>query len=136
MRPSRAATRASTSSTSASPARRVVEECRRDQWGWVSKRLSAGQTAGHTVPFIPPRFMRIFEARPGYPFFLVPFITVLGVKWGLWMLSVLITVAGVLAFLVLRTLRAPTVASRTRTGPLLRRRAARPPYDPWPRACC
>lgn len=76
--------------------------------GWVSKRLSAGQTAGHTVPFMPPRFMRIFEARPGYPVFLVPFITVLGVKWGLWTSSVLITVTGgVLAFLVLRTLRAP-----------------------------
>lgn len=97
-----------------SPARRVVEECRREQWRWVSKRLRAGQTSGHTVPFMPPRFMRIFEARPGYPVFLVPFVTVLGVQWGLWASSVLVTVAGgVLAFLVLRTLRAPTVAALT-----------------------
>ncbi|WP_405882065.1 hypothetical protein OG762_27665 [Streptomyces sp. NBC_01136] len=97
-----------------SPARQVVEECRREQWQWVSKRLRAGQTSGHTVPFMPPRFMRIFETRPGYPAFLVPFVTVLGVPWGLWTSSVLITVTGgVLAFLVLRTLRAPTVAALT-----------------------
>jgi hypothetical protein len=95
-----------------SPTKRVMEECRRDQWRGVSKRLAAGETAGHTVPFMPLRFMRIFEVRPGYPALLVPFITVLGVKWGLWASSVLITVAGgVLAFLVLRTLRAPTVAA-------------------------
>lgn len=57
---------------------------------------------------------RVVEECPGYPVFLVPFITVLGVKWGLWTSSVLITVTGgVLAFLVLRTLRAPTVAALT-----------------------
>ncbi|AVH61403.1 MULTISPECIES: hypothetical protein [Streptomyces] len=92
-----------------SPTRRVMEECRRDLWRGVSQRLRARETAGHTVPFMPPRFMRIFEARPGYPALLVPFITVLGVKWGLWASGVAITVTGgVLAFLVLRTLRAPT----------------------------
>lgn len=97
-----------------SPTQRVMEECRRDQWRGVSKRLRAGETAGHTVPFMPPRFMRIFEVRPGYPALLVPFITVLGVKWGLWASSVVITVAGgVLAFLVLRTLRVSTRAALT-----------------------
>lgn len=97
-----------------SPTRRVFEECRSEQWQGVSKRLRAGQTSGHTVPFMSARFMRIFEARPGYPALLAPFVTVLGVKWGVWTSSVLITAAGgVLAFLVLRALRAPTVAALT-----------------------
>lgn len=98
----------------ASPTRRVVEECRRAEWRGVSARLAAGQTAGHTVPFMPPRFMRIFEVRPGYPVLLVPFVTVFGVTWGLWASSVLVTVAGgVLVFLVLRTLRTSTGAALT-----------------------
>ncbi|MFG2438918.1 hypothetical protein [Streptomyces sp. NPDC048508] len=98
----------------ASPTRRVVEECRRAEWRGVSARLAAGQTAGRTVPFMPPRFMRIFEVRPGYPVLLVPFVTVLGVTWGLWVSSVLVTVAGgVLVFLVLRTLRTSTGAALT-----------------------
>ncbi|MFD4544893.1 hypothetical protein [Streptomyces sp. NPDC058466] len=97
-----------------SPTRRVMEECRRNESRGESRRLRAGETAGHTVPFMPPRFMRIFEVRPGYPALLLPFITVLGVKWGIWTSSVLITVAGgVLAFLVLRTLRAPTGTALT-----------------------
>ncbi|MGW7606195.1 hypothetical protein ACWGKW_02725 [Streptomyces sp. NPDC054766] len=98
----------------ASPTRRVVAECRRDEWRGVSARLAAGQTAGHTVPFMSARFMRIFEARPGYPMLLVPFVTVLGVKWGLWASGVAVTVAGgVLVFLLLRTLRVSTGAALT-----------------------
>lgn len=98
----------------ASPTRRVVAECRRDQWRGVSARLASGPTAGRIVPFMPPRFMRIFEVRPGYPVFLLPFVTVLGVTWGLWASAVLVTVAGgVLVFLVLRTLRASTGAALT-----------------------
>jgi hypothetical protein len=98
----------------ASPTRRVVAQCRRDQWRIVSARLAAGQTAGHTLPFLSARFMRIFEARPGYPVLLVPFVTVLGVTWGLWAAGVAVTVAGgVLVFLVLRTLRTSTGAALT-----------------------
>lgn len=98
----------------ASPTRRVVAQCRRDEWRGVSARLAAGQTAGHTVPFMSARFMRIFEARPGYPVLLVPFVTVLGVKWGLWASGVAVTVAGgVLVFLLLRTLRVSTGAALT-----------------------
>ncbi|MFE4700654.1 hypothetical protein ACFRIC_26695 [Streptomyces sp. NPDC056738] len=97
-----------------SPTRRVVAECRREQWRGVSARLAAGPTTGHTVPFMPPRFMRIFEARPGYPVLLVPFVTVLGVTWGLWASAVAVTVAGgVLVFLLLRTLRTSTGAALT-----------------------
>ncbi|MFE9835090.1 hypothetical protein ACFYP4_08080 [Streptomyces sp. NPDC005551] len=97
-----------------SPTRRVTEECRREQWRQVDGRLRAGQTAGHTVPFMPSRFMRIFEARPGYPVLLVPFVTVLGVTWGLWAAGVLVTVVGgVFAFLVLRTVRAPARVALT-----------------------
>ncbi|MET8446941.1 hypothetical protein [Streptomyces sp. NPDC005209] len=87
------------------PTRQVESECRDDEWQRVDRRLRAGQTEGHIVPFVSPRLKRIFEVRPGYPVFLVPFVTVLGVTWGVWLASVLVTVAGgVLAFLILRTL--------------------------------
>ncbi|MGV9287881.1 hypothetical protein [Streptomyces sp. NPDC003719] len=90
------------------PTDRVVADCRAREWGQVEPRLAAGQTGGHTVPYMPERFMRIFEARPGYPVFLVPFVTAFGVTWGLWAASVVIACAGgVLAFLVLRTLSVP-----------------------------
>ncbi|MFF3332157.1 hypothetical protein ACFYWX_21770 [Streptomyces sp. NPDC002888] len=89
------------------PTARVMAECRAAEWRNVEARLRAGQTGGHTVPFMPERFMRIFEVRPGYPVFLVPFVTVFGVTWGVWAASVVVTVSGgVLAFLILRTLRA------------------------------
>ncbi|WP_307167603.1 hypothetical protein [Streptomyces rishiriensis] len=90
------------------PGRRIAAECRKRQWREVDARLRAGQTGGHTVPFMPERFMRIFEARPGYPVFLVPFITLFGVTWGVWLAGVAVTAAGgVLVFLILRTRRAP-----------------------------
>ncbi len=90
------------------PAARVMAECRAERWRRVEARLRAGQTGGHTVPFTRERFMRIFEARPGYPVFLLPFLTLFGVTWGVWAAGVAVTVAGgLLAFLVLRTLRAP-----------------------------
>ncbi len=92
----------------ADPSARVLAECRAREWRNVDARLRAGQTAGHTVPFMPERFMRIFEARPGYPVFLVPFVTLFGVTWGMWLAGVVVTVAGgVLVFLTLRTLRVP-----------------------------
>ncbi|GAA3504018.1 hypothetical protein GCM10019016_111310 [Streptomyces prasinosporus] len=87
------------------PAPRVLRECRERELGQVEARLAAGQTGGHTVPFMPERFMRIFEARPGYPVFLAPFVALLGVTWGVWAASVVVACAGgVLAFLVLRAL--------------------------------
>ncbi|WP_420857035.1 hypothetical protein, partial [Streptomyces chilikensis] len=90
----------------ASPARDVTARCRSDHWRTVEERLEAGQTGGHTTPFMSERFQRIFEVRPGYPAFLVPFVGLLGVKWGLWTAGVAVTSScGVLAFLVLRTLR-------------------------------
>lgn len=96
------------------PTERVMAECRAAEWRNVGARLRAGQTGGHTVPFMSERFMRIFEARPGYPVFLVPFVTVFGVTWGVWAASVVVTVAGgVLAFLVLRGLRAPLPSALT-----------------------
>ncbi|MPY60635.1 hypothetical protein FNH08_26870, partial [Streptomyces spongiae] len=93
---------------------RVAEQCRDSLWRDVDKRLRAGQTDGHTVPFSSERFMRIFEARPGYPALLVPFVTVFGVTWGVWLTSVLVAAAGgVLAFLVLRRLGAAPVVALT-----------------------
>ncbi|MBQ0828958.1 hypothetical protein [Streptomyces tagetis] len=92
----------------ADPTRRVADTCREREWRQVEPRLAAGQTAGHTVPYMSERFMRIFEVRPGYPVVLVPFIAVFGVTWGVWAASVAITVAGgVLVFLILRTLAVP-----------------------------
>ncbi|MFE9673654.1 hypothetical protein ACFYO5_05980 [Streptomyces sp. NPDC006259] len=92
----------------ADPSAEVFARCREREWRNVGARLAAGQTGGHTVPFMPDRFMRIFEARPGYPVFLVPFLAVFGVEWGMWAAGVVATVAGgVLVLLVLRSLRAP-----------------------------
>ncbi|MER5197700.1 hypothetical protein ACWD3J_00155 [Streptomyces sp. NPDC002755] len=100
------------------PGRRVAAACRKREWRNVDARLRAGQTGGHTVPFMPERFMRIFEARPGYPVFLLPFITLFGVTWGVWLAGVAVAAAGgVLVFLILRTLRAP--ASVCLTGQAL-----------------
>ncbi|MFF4561084.1 hypothetical protein [Streptomyces sp. NPDC001435] len=91
-----------------SPTRRVVAQCEADELGLVDRRLRAGQTDGHIAPFNAPRLRRIFEVRPGYPLFLVPFVTVFGVTWGVWLASVVVTAAGgALAFLILRTLAVP-----------------------------
>ncbi len=96
------------------PAPRVLQECREREWRAVEAGLAAGQTAGHTVPFMPERFMRIFEVRPGYPVVLLPFVTLFGATWGLWAAGVVITCAGgVLAFLVLRTLSVPVPLALT-----------------------
>ncbi|MGW0190001.1 hypothetical protein ACWDV7_30175 [Streptomyces sp. NPDC003362] len=99
------------------PAPRVTRDCRAAEWRVVERRLRAGQTGGHTLPYMPERFMRIFEVRPGYPVFLLPFVTVFGVLWGVWAASVVIAVAGgVLVFLILRTLRVPFPLSLTGQG--------------------
>ncbi|MFE5394693.1 hypothetical protein ACFQ9U_08995 [Streptomyces sp. NPDC056568] len=96
------------------PAERVASECRQRQWRQVEPRLAAGQTGGHTVPYMEERFMRIFEARPGYPAFLVPFVLAFGVTWGLWAAGVVLACAGgVLVFLILRTLSVPVPLALT-----------------------
>lgn len=90
----------------ASPAREVASACRSDHWRTVDERLRAGQTGGHTTPFMSERFQRIFEVRPGYPAFLAPFVATFGVKWGLWAAGVTVASScGVLVFLILRCLR-------------------------------
>ncbi|MGW2958392.1 hypothetical protein ACWDGI_07880 [Streptomyces sp. NPDC001220] len=97
-----------------SPAGRVFAECREDGLRRVETRLAAGRTDGHVVPFVGPRLRAIFEVRPGYPVLLLPFVTVFGVTWGVWLASVLVTAAGgVLAFLVLRTLSVPVPLALT-----------------------
>ncbi|GAA5079831.1 hypothetical protein GCM10023336_72590 [Streptomyces similanensis] len=97
-----------------SPAARVARKCRAELWRTVDARLRAGQSGGHTLPFMSERFMRIFEVRPGYPVFLVPFVTVLGATWGLWAAGVAVTAAGgVLVHLLLRTRRVPVPLALT-----------------------
>lgn len=96
------------------PAPRVRQECREQQWRRVEAQSADGRTGGHTVPFMPERFMRIFEVRPGYPVVLVPFVGLLGATWGLWAAGVVITCAGgVLAYLVLRRLSVPVPLALT-----------------------
>jgi hypothetical protein len=97
-----------------SPAARVAEECRRKLWRKVDRGLAAGRTDGPIAPFASERFQRIFEVRPGYPVLLAPFVAVFGAVWGVWLASVLIAAAGgVLAFLVLRAVRAPAPVALT-----------------------
>ncbi|MEV6122913.1 hypothetical protein AB0M23_20745 [Streptomyces sp. NPDC052077] len=92
----------------ADPGDAVTERCRAAEWRQVEPRLAAGRTGGHTVPYLAERYMAIFEARPGYPVFLVPFVLALGPVWGLWAAGVVIACAGgALVALVLRTLSAP-----------------------------
>ncbi|MET8946813.1 hypothetical protein ABZX30_25420 [Streptomyces sp. NPDC004542] len=96
------------------PTAQVFAECRAEEWRPVDRRLRAGQTDGHVVPFVGERLRRFFEARPGYPVFLVPFVTVFGVTWGVWAASVVVTVAGgALVFLILRTLSVPVPLALT-----------------------
>ncbi|WP_121702386.1 hypothetical protein [Streptomyces sp. E5N298] len=96
------------------PTAEVLAECRAREWAVVEPRLAAGQTGGHTVPYMPERFMAIFEARPGYPAFLVPFVLAFGPTWGLWSAGVVIAGAGgVLVFLLLRTLSVPVPLALT-----------------------
>ncbi|MFE3162892.1 hypothetical protein [Streptomyces sp. NPDC059224] len=97
-----------------SPAGRVFARCREDELRRVETRWAAGQGDGHIVPFVGPRLRAVFEVRPGYPLFLLPFVAALGVTWGVWLAGVLVTVAGgVLAFLVLRTLSVPVPLALT-----------------------
>ncbi|MFI8437439.1 hypothetical protein ACIGJO_27600 [Streptomyces sp. NPDC079020] len=63
-----------------------------------------GNTSGMTGPFLNSRFMAIYEARPGYPLLLVPFIAAFGLAPGVWLAGVTVTLAG--SVLVLATLRA------------------------------
>jgi hypothetical protein len=96
------------------PGPKARAECRRYYDERVGRRLRAGQTSGWTAPFMSERFMRIFEVRPGYPLLLVPFVTVLGVTWGVWAAGVVVAaVGGALVYLVLRTVGAPVELSLT-----------------------
>ncbi|WP_404815477.1 hypothetical protein [Streptomyces thermolineatus] len=82
--------------------------CERDLAARVKRRTAEGNTAGMVAPFTGSRFAAIFEARPGYPYVLAPFIACFGVVWGLWAASVVLTVlGGVVVLLVLRAAGAP-----------------------------
>ncbi|MFH9608727.1 hypothetical protein [Streptomyces sp. NPDC017448] len=86
------------------------EQCVRrlnDSMAYWTRR---GNTSGMTAPFANQRFMAIFEARPGYPLFLVPFVTVLGATWGLWLAGLLVALAG--SVCVLLALRAAGASRR------------------------
>ncbi|MEV7657289.1 hypothetical protein AB0O39_24325 [Streptomyces anulatus] len=86
------------------------EQCVRRLNDSVAYWTRQGNTEGMTAPFANRRFMAIFEARPGYPLFLVPFVTVLGPTWGLWLAGLAIALAG--SVCVLFTLRAAGASRR------------------------
>ncbi|MEU4028436.1 hypothetical protein [Streptomyces anulatus] len=86
------------------------EQCVRRLNDSVAYWTRHGNTEGMTAPFANQRFMAIFEARPGYPLFLVPFVTVLGTTWGLWLAGLVLALAG--SVCVLLTLRAAGVSRR------------------------
>ncbi|MEI7031918.1 hypothetical protein [Streptomyces pratensis] len=71
---------------------------------------SQGNSSGMTAPFARHRFMAIFEARPGYPLFLVPFLALFGTVWGLWLAGLAVALAG--SVCVLLTLRCAGASRR------------------------
>ncbi|MEU2796613.1 MULTISPECIES: hypothetical protein [unclassified Streptomyces] len=86
------------------------EQCVRRLNDSVAYWSGHGNTSGMTAPFANRRFMAIFEARPGYPLFLVPFTGAFGVTWGLWLAGLAVALAG--SVCVLLTLRAAGASRR------------------------
>ncbi|WP_394818350.1 hypothetical protein [Streptomyces griseus] len=96
--------------TSRKAAGESEEQCVRRLTDSVAYWSRHGNTSGMTAPFANQRFMAIFEARPGYPLFLVPFVTVFGATWGLWLAGLVVALAG--SVCVLLTLRAAGASRR------------------------
>ncbi|WP_334664677.1 hypothetical protein [Streptomyces cyaneofuscatus] len=86
------------------------EQCVRRLNDSVAHWSRNGNTSGMIAPFANHRFMAIFEARPGYPLFLVPFVTVFGAMWGLWLAGLVVALAG--SVCVLLTLRCAGASRR------------------------
>ncbi|WP_326702015.1 hypothetical protein [Streptomyces cyaneofuscatus] len=86
------------------------EQCVRRLNDSVAHWSRHGNTSGMTAPFANHRFMAIFEARPGYPLFLVPFVTLFGAMWGLWLAGLVVALAG--SVCVLLTLRCAGASRR------------------------
>ncbi|MGW4627366.1 hypothetical protein [Streptomyces rubiginosohelvolus] len=86
------------------------EQCVRRLEDSVAYWSRHGNTSGMTASFANQRFMAIFEARPGYPLFLVPFVAAFGITWGLWLAGLVIALAG--SVCVLLTLRAAGASRR------------------------
>ncbi|MGW7096523.1 hypothetical protein [Streptomyces sp. NPDC054874] len=96
--------------TSRKAAGESEERCVRRLNDSVAYWTDHGNTSGMTAPFANQRFMAIFEARPGYPLFLVPFVTAFGATWGLWLAGLVVALAG--SVCVLLTLRAAGASRR------------------------
>lgn len=96
--------------TSRKAAGESEESCVRRLNDSVAYWSDHGNTSGMTAPFANQRFMAIFEARPGYPLFLVPFVAAFGATWGLWLAGLVVALAG--SVCVLLTLRAAGASRR------------------------
>lgn len=80
------------------------QECERRLTATAAHWATHGNESGMTGPYANSRFMAIYEARPGYPLFLVPFLALFGLPWGIWLAGLTVALAG--GLLVLATLRA------------------------------
>ncbi|MEV6207039.1 hypothetical protein [Kitasatospora sp. NPDC051914] len=89
--------------TADTSAAETADECGKRLTASAAYWLEHGNTSGMTGPFLNHRYMAIFEARPGYPLLLVPFVSVFGLAWGIWLAGLAVTLAG--SLLVLAALR-------------------------------
>lgn len=73
----------------------------------VEQTTASVEQAARSTPQAVDRYSSIFRARPGYPLLAVPFVTVLGLSWGLWVPALCCgLLAGALVGTVLRVLGA------------------------------
>jgi hypothetical protein len=82
---------------------RVYARCLSQQQATVRAVERQGGVSGYMSLFSSPRMSAIYVGRPGYAVFLVPYIAVFGIAWGLWAAAVTVTVAA--AALVVALLR-------------------------------
>ncbi len=85
--------------------RTAERECRRTMGEHVTRNAGRTDVTGYMALFSDPRMSEIFATRPGYPLYTVPFVRGFGPVVGLWLASLVATVAASgLVVLVLRTL--------------------------------
>ncbi|WP_406349212.1 hypothetical protein OHA44_36645 [Streptomyces sp. NBC_00144] len=80
---------------------RAYRDCRKYEEDRVRAVTAQGGVSGYMSLFSTPRMSAIFATRPGYPALLVPYLAVLGLKWGLWAAAVTMTVAASALIVVL-----------------------------------
>lgn len=86
---------------------RAYAQCLVQQEATVRAVERRGGVSGYMSLFSTPRMSAIYVGRPGYAVFLMPYLAVFGIAWGLWAAAVTVTVAAAaLVVALLRTLGA------------------------------